>query len=83
MVVIVSRFASRSGLGLFSDGAAQNQRCHADLVIMPENLSVGLKLGLQLGVFRLGWVSLTSSPLLIYHFVTNLGLSQPMLIYWH
>ena len=48
---------------------------------MLENLCVDLKLGLQLAVFRLGGVPSTSSPLLICHFVTNLGPSQPLLIY--
>ena len=81
MGVLVDRFASCSGLGRLSYGAAQDQRCHADLVSMLENLCVDLKLGLQLAVFRLGGVSSTSSPLLIYHFVTNLGPSQPLLIY--
>ena len=33
----------------------------------------GSKLGLDLAVFRLGGASSTSSPLLIYHFVANLG----------
>ena len=43
----------------------------------------GSKLGLDLAVFRLGGVSSTSSPLLIYHFVANLGPSQPLLICRH
>ena len=49
---------------------------------MLENLCVDLKLGLQLGVFRLGGVCSTSIPLLIYHFVPDLGPSQPLLICW-
>ena len=48
---------------------------------MLENLCVDLKLGLQLGLFILGGVSWTFSPLLIYHFFTNLGPPQPLLIY--
>ena len=47
---------------------------------MLENLCADLKLGLQHGVFRLGGVSLTYGSLLIYHFVNNLKLSQPLLI---
>ena len=80
--VLVDRFASRSGLGRLSYGAAQSQRCHADLVSMLENRCVNLKLGLKLGVFRLGEISSTSTPLLIYHFVASVGPSQPLLIYW-
>ena len=45
--------------------------------------SVLWKLDFHFGVFRLGGVSLTSRPRLMYHFVTNLGLSQPLLIYRH
>ena len=62
VAVLVDRFASCSDLGRLSHGAAHKQRCHADLVSMPENVSVDLKLSLQLGVFRLGGVSSTSSP---------------------
>ena len=81
--VLVDRFASCSALGGLTYGADEDQRCRADLVSMLENLCVDLKLGLQPGVFRLGGVFLTSSPLLIYHFVTSLGSSQPLLIFWH
>ena len=55
-------FASCSGLGRLSYGAAQDQRCHADLVSMLENLCAYWKLGLQLGVFRLGGVFLNIKP---------------------
>ena len=82
MGVPVDRFASCSGLFRLSYGAAHDQCYHADLVSMLENLCVDLKLGLQLAVFRLGGVPSTSSPLLICHFVTNLGPSQPLLICW-
>ena len=64
MGVLVARFASCSGLRRLSYWAAQDQRCHADLVSTLDNLCVDLKLGLQLAVFRLG-----------YHFVTNLALA--------
>ena len=47
---------------------------------MLENQCVELKLGLQFANFRLGGVFSTSSPLLIYHFVTNLRPFQPLLI---
>ena len=81
--VLVDRFSSCSALGGLTYVADEDQRCRADLVSMLENLCVDLKLGLQLGVFRLGGVSSASSPLLIYHFVTNFGPSQPLLIYRH
>ena len=83
MGVFADCLASCSGLGRSSYGAAEDQHCHADVVIMLQYLCVYLKLGLQLGVFRLGLVSSTSSPLLIDHFVTNLGPSQPPLSYRH
>ena len=73
MVVLVNRLASCSGLGSSSYGVPQNQRCHADLLSVLENMCVDLKLGLQLGVFRLGGVFLTSSPRVTYHFVASLG----------
>ena len=41
------------------------------------------KLCPQLGISRLDGVSSTYSPLLIYHLVTNLGLSQPLLTCRH
>ena len=47
------------------------------------NISVYSKLGLQLGASRLGGVSSPSRPQLMYRFVTNLGPSQPLLIYRH
>ena len=40
MGMLVDRFASCSGLGRLSYGAAQDQRRHADLVSMLENLRV-------------------------------------------
>ncbi len=83
MVVLIDRFASCSALGRLSYEAAQDQCYHADLVSMLGNLCADLKLGLQLAVLRLGGGSSTSSPLLIYHFVTNLGTSQPLLSYRH
>ena len=83
MRMLVDRFPSLSGLSRLSYGAARNQRCHADLVSIMENLCADLKLGLQPAIFRLGGVSSTSSSLLIYHFLISLGPSQPLLIYRH
>ena len=48
MEVLVDHFASCSGLEMLSYGSIENQRCHADLVSMLENLRVDLKLGLSL-----------------------------------
>ena len=81
MRVLVDRFPSCFGLGRLSCEAAQDQRCHADVVSMLENLFVDLKLGLQLAICRLGRIPSTPRPLCICHFVTNLGPSQPLLVY--
>ena len=69
VVVLVDRFACCSGLGMLSCGAAENLGHPVDLVSMLE---------ISIWACRLGGVSLTSSPLLIYPFVTNLGPSKPL-----
>ena len=83
MGVLVDRFASCSGLEQLSCGAAQDQRCQADLVSMLQNLRIDLKLGLQPAVFRLCGAPSKSSPLLKDDFVTNPGPSQPQFVYRH
>ena len=81
MGLVVDQLAPCSALGGLTCGTDEDQRRCADLVSMLENLGVGFKLGLQPGVFRLGGVSLTSIPLVIYRFFAILGPSQPLLIY--
>ena len=83
MGLVVDHLALCTALEGLTYGANEDQRCRADLVSMLENLCVDFQLGLQSGVFRLGEVFLTSSPLLISHFAASLWPFQPLLIYHH
>ena len=81
MGVLVDRFASYSGLGCHMEPLKINVAMQIWSAYW--KICMYLKLGLQLGVSRLGGFCLTSSPLLICHSVASLGPSQPLLIYQH
>ena len=80
---VVDPFALCNASGGLPYGADEEERWRVDLVSMRGNLSVECNLVLLPSVFRLGEVPSQSSPLLICHVVTNLGPSQPLLIYRH